>query len=133
MKKKYIAKTDVSVNVLLPSGKNLHVSFTPLTGGGSVFYTDVEDVQNALEKHYRFGKLFKIDQNYNSEAAKVIPQKTDIIESGSNDKIIKIVMSDPDAAKTYLSEKFGVSRTKMKSIKAIKDEAAAHNIEFEGL
>ena len=45
----------------------------------------------------------------------------------------KIVISDPDAAKAYLSEKFGISRTKMKTIKAIKDEAMAHNIEFEGL
>jgi hypothetical protein len=129
MKKKYIAKSDVSINVLLPSGKNMHVSFAPKTNGGSVYYTDVEDVQVALEKHYRFGKLYKVDTTF-TEEVKVEKPITPVVE-GNGMKQVHI--SDPDSAKAYLSEKFGVSRTKMKSLKSIKDEALAHNIEFVGL
>lgn len=130
MKKRYKAKSDVSINVALPSGKNLHIAFSPITNGGSVYYTDVEDVQKGLEAHSKFGKLFRLDESFdeNAEKAKKIEPKP-IITTG----VKKIVISDPDAAKTYLSEKFGISRTKMKTIKAIKDEAMAHNIEFEGL
>jgi hypothetical protein len=130
MKKRYKAKSDVSINVSLPSGKNLHIAFSPITNGGSVYYTDVEDVQKGLEAHSKFGKLFRLDESFdeNAEKTKKIEPKP-IITTG----VKKIVISDPDAAKTYLSEEFGISRTKMKTIKAIKDEAMAHNIEFEGL
>lgn len=130
-KKKYIAKTDVSVSVLLPSGKSLHVSFASLSNGGSVYYTTSEEVQTALENHYRYGKLFKEDKSFDENA---VPKgKTVMPIVGASEGAKKIKVNDPDEAKGYLSEKFGVSRTKMKSIKAIKDEAMAHNIEFEGL
>lgn len=62
--KKYIAKTNVSVNVVLASGKNLHISFSPLTGGGSVYYTELPEVQKALETHYKYGRLFRLDPSY---------------------------------------------------------------------
>lgn len=130
MKKKYIAKTDVSVNVLLSSGKSMHISFSPKTHGGSVYYTEIEDVQVALEKHPRFNKLFKVDVTYDENAEKAKKTMPKPIETTG---VKKMVISDPDAAKAYLSEKFGISRTKMKTIKAIKDEAMAHNIEFIGL
>lgn len=130
-KKKYIAKTDVSVSVLLPSGKSLHVSFASLSNGGSVYYTTSEEVQTALENHYRYGKLFKEDKSFDENA---VPKgKTVMPITGASEGPKKIKVNDPDEAKGYLSEQFGVSRTKMKSIKAIKDEAMAHNIEFEGL
>lgn len=32
-----------------------------------MYYTDSEDLQSALEAHYKFGKLFKIDQSYAEE------------------------------------------------------------------
>lgn len=130
MKKRYKAKSDVSINVALPSGKNLHIAFSPITNGGSVYYTDVEEVQKGLEAHSKFGKLFRVDESFDENAEKVKKvEPKPIITTG----VKKIVISDPDAAKAYLSEKFGISRTKMKTIKAIKDEAMAHNIEFEGL
>lgn len=65
--KKYIAKTNVSVNVVLASGKNLHVSFSPLTGVGSVYYTELPEVQKALESHYKYGRLFRLDPTYAPE------------------------------------------------------------------
>lgn len=58
--KTYRAKTHVHISVTLKSGAGRHVSFSPLTGGGSIFYTDDADLQAALEAHYKFGHLYKL-------------------------------------------------------------------------
>lgn len=62
MVKKYVAKTDIAISVYLKSGKNTHVPFSAKTGGGSVLYTDVVELQEALEVHPKYGKLFKLEQ-----------------------------------------------------------------------
>lgn len=197
--KKYIAKTNVSINVVLSSGANRHIAFSALTGGGSVFYTDDPEIIKAIERHYKFGTLFRADPGYipekphNKPAPKPKPkiapeqqpvnatgetyaptttveetvsaptvveaddiapeseqqsteeesEEDDIIDDGvadneseeesENSGLKTIVISDPDAAKAYLAEHFGYSRTKIKSIKAIKEAAAANGIVFEGI
>lgn len=80
MLKKYIAKSCVSISVALPTGGTTHVSFTPRTGGGSVYYTDNEKIQEGLKKHPKFGKLFKLDESTpagSSKPAKTGHQPTD--------------------------------------------------------
>lgn len=62
--KKYIAKTDVSVCVVLPGGGHTRVSFLPQTDGGSVFYTNDEGIQHGLEHHYKYGKQFRLDPDF---------------------------------------------------------------------
>ena len=62
MLKKYSSRSCVSVSVRLSTGSSTHLSFTPRTGGGSVFYTDNEKLQEGLEKHPKFGKLFKLEE-----------------------------------------------------------------------
>ena len=184
--KKYIAKTNVSINVVLPTGANRHIAFSALTVGGSVFYTDDPDIQKAMECHYKFGKLFRVDQKFipekqrNKTAPKPMPgivpeqptvsaapipigetptptveeaedapageatvavpdsdgqpEEAEDNETEAEDNGLKtIVVSDPDAAKAYLAEHFGISRTKIKSVKAIKEAAAANGIVFEGI
>ena len=187
--KKYIAKTNISINVVLSSGANRHITFSALTGGGSVFYTDDPDIIQAMERHYKFGKLFRIDTRYISEKQrnKPIPKlkskvaseqagaidtpipsseveisdapddveeiideheseqptteedidadgEADQAEDEAEDNGLKtVVVSDPDSAKAYLAEHFSYSRTKIKSLKAIKEAAAAHGIVFEGI
>lgn len=190
--KKYIAKTNVSVNVVLSNGGNCHVSFDAITGGGSVFYTDDTELIKALENHYKYGRLFRADPTYADERlarkpapkqkskptiqkvpepmaeqsvpepvaeqsapesvaeqpesettgtdipAEAIPEETEEIaedeETGEEESNLKpIVVSDPDAAKAYLAEHFGLSRTKLKSLKAIKEAGAANGIVFEGI
>lgn len=87
--KKYIAKTNVSINVVLQSGKNRHITFSALTGGGSVFYTDDPDIQKAMERHYKFGKLFRIDhmcvpekqRTAPAQKSKIVPEPTIILPS----------------------------------------------------
>jgi hypothetical protein len=125
MKKKYIAKSDLSVNVVLDSGNSLHISFSPITGGTSVFYTEDERIQKALEQHYKYGKLFKGEEV-------VTAQKTEAeVEAEEEEEGLTVInISDVDAAKDYLSEKYGISRTKLKTLSAINKAAAANGIEF---
>lgn len=186
--KKYIAKTNVSINIVLPNGANRHIAFSALTGGGSVYYTDDPEIIQAMERHYKFGKLFRVDTRYvaekqrNKPAPKPKPESVpeqsvvsvandmptppseeevavapvaveeNVNEPDSEPQTVEedtdgeadedeaeanglktIVVSDPDSAKSYLAEQFGYSRTKIKSIKAIKEAAAAHGIVFEGI
>ena len=192
--KKYIAKTNVSINVVLASGANRHISFSSLTGGGSVFYTDDPNLIQAMERHYKFGTLFRVDTTYVPEKprnkpdakpkpiitpeqptvaapvatptpAPVVEEVADAPEAPAADEaaaeseqptaeeIVEaddqadedsdeeapeseyktIVVSDPDSAKSYLAEHFNYSRTKIKTLKAIKEAAAANGIVFEGI
>ncbi len=126
--KKYKAKTGISVNIVLSNGKSHHVSFTQTSDGGSVYYTNNEDIQKGLESHYRYGKLFFLDK---SEA--MLPRrtkKTELTEESETAKLKKITVSDYDDAKDYLSNTFGVSRTAMRSVKSILDKATENGIEF---
>lgn len=158
--KKYIAKTNVSINIVLASGTNRHISFSALSGGGSVFYTDDPETIQAIERHYKYGKLFHIDPNVpekhnknsaskrgeliSSSVASETEQELSCMNESSktngksededvDDGLTTIVVSDPDSAKSYLAEHFGLSRTKIKTIKAIKEAAAANGIIFEGI
>ena len=45
----------------------------------------------------------------------------------------KVSVSDFPSAKDYLAETFGISRTQLRSQKQILEQAAAHDIEFEGI
>lgn len=187
--KKYIAKTNVSINIVLPNGANRHIAFSALTGGGSVFYTDDPEIIQAMERHYKFGKLFRVDTRYvpekqrnkptpkpeaaheqpavsvandtptppsveaadapvvveenlnepesepqTAEEEEVADAEADQEDDEAEDDGLKtIVVSDPDSAKSYLAEHFGYSRTKIKTLKAIKEAAAANGIVFEGI
>lgn len=112
----------------MPSGKSTRVVFSPLTGFNSVFFTDNEELQKALEKHYRFGSLFKEDKTFTNAEPKKVQMDVKI-----EPEVTEIKVSCLDDAKDYLSEKFGESRTKMRSSKAIEELAKAHNIVFVGL
>lgn len=140
--KKYIAKTNVSINVVLSSGANRHIAFSSVSGGGSVFYTDDPEIQKAIESHYKFGKLFRIDKEASvTVGPKAVAKKTgvevddaDATASGVEENgLKKVVVSDPDSAKSYLAEHFGISRTKLKSLKSIKETAELNGIVFEGI
>lgn len=195
--KKYKANTNVSINIVLPSKKNLHISFIPLSDGSSVFQTDNEDIQRAIECHYNFGRMFRLVGASGVKApAKKNPVKTvspapaptktkaessetevptaeetvheEVPESGDvetaapettaeaeesgeitaeeevskeddetadveDNSLRKVAVSDIAAAKDYLAEKYGISRTSMRSTKSILQKAAENGIEFVGL
>ena len=168
MIKTYKANTNVSINVVLPSKKNLHISFVPLSNGNSTFTTDNEEIMNAIESHYNFGKLFRLHSTQGEskkKAAKVVEKpvkdeeqtdksednavavdgndenaeanenndETSTEEADNEPALKKVKVSDLAAAKDYLADTFGISRTALRSMKTITKQAAAHGIEFEGL
>ncbi len=153
--KTYRAKSDISVNVSLENGKNTHVSFLPVTCGGSVFRTDNEILQNALERHYNFGKLFKLEETgrieKKTETGKVSSKETakatmacdadakecadtTANEGQENTEGMRTITVACDAdAKEYLADTYGISRTSLRSRAKIVEAAAANGIRFEGL
>lgn len=153
----------IVVNV---NGHTRRVSFVAKTGGGSTFRTDDEDLQKAIERHYRFGELFKLGETIEDKkpkksaptSAKVDDAPTEKGDETNNDEgtedadaegeeedtneaettdapsdLIQVNVTDPDDAKDYLCEKFGYSRTKLRSLKAIKEAALVNGVEFVGI
>lgn len=130
--KRYISRSHISINVVLPaSKKNLHITFSPMTNGGSMYYTDNKEIQAGIENHYKFGKLFRVDKSFNEEQKdtsrqeeKTYAQKVDFKE---------VLVSDIEEAKNYLSEHLGISRTRLKKESDIKAAALSNGITFKGI
>lgn len=139
MIKTYKANTNVSINVVLKSKKNLHISFVPLSNGNSVFTTDNEEIINAIESHYNFGKLFRLHSTRDESRDRVVvgspingcERKSKSPETERCLKRVKV--SDLAAAKDYLAENCGISRTVLRSEKSIMEQASANGIEFYGI
>lgn len=133
MKKHYKSKTAISINVVLKSKKSMHIAFTAQSDGSSVYTTDNPDVQYALEHHYKYGKLFKLVSTESEADIKAKQEAEKAAANEKKDEIRKVSVSDLAAAKDFLADTFGISRTSLRSEKSITEAAKAHNIEFEGL
>ena len=143
MLKKYNSKSCVSLSVVLPTGGTTHISFNPVTGGGSVYYTSNEKIQAGLESHPKFGKLFKLEGDV-KPSMKVIkpsgkPESTTADaktenpaeeKAGAGTSLKEVKMSCNDDAKDYLVEKFGISRTKLRSRAQIESAGISNGIKF---
>lgn len=123
---KYIAKTQIAINVI-KGGANVHVTFVPRTGGGSVFYTDDDELAKGLESHSRYGKLFK-KVSEKEEAPKRVAKTTKLVPETPKQR--EMTFSDYEDAKDWLVEQFGLSRTKLRSMSAIEAAAAQNNIKL---
>jgi hypothetical protein len=179
MLKKYQSKSSISLSVLMNTGKSVHVSFDSLTGGGSIFYTDDEELQEALAKHHKYGRLFKEVELVKPVAEPVVKQKPvvkeeevedvedidevddtedevdeteyETTEENAEDEATEenaeevqeqeapvatgkqIHVTNLEDAKNYLADNLGVSRTKLRSKKAILEVAEANGIVFVGI
>lgn len=131
--KKYRANTNISINVVLPSKKNLHISFIPLSDGSSVFITDNKDIQNAIEKNHNYGKLFRLVESYDKANQAAAKPDNEIDSADEVNTVTEIKVSDISAAKDYLADKFGVSRTALRSTQAILNKAEELGITFIGI
>ena len=128
MLKKYISNTILSINAKLSDGNYTHVSFSPKSLTGSVFYTSDEALQKALEKHPYFGTKFKMEEMQKPvKQEEVNPKKAE-----SGDVMKHVDAPCADVAKEYLASNFDESRTKLRSIKFIKAIGLKHNIMFDG-
>ena len=194
--KTYSSKYCVSLNVKIAGGGYMHVSFSPMTGGGSRYCTVDLAVQEALERHPKFGRLFSLDGAEKTHGPAAEPQGTvvkgrgadqtragsttlpvgggnggplgpaavdgpaaepqgTVVEGGNGgplgeedgaselDGVLEAVPVDGDGrtvrvdslseAREYLSEHFGISRTKMRNKAAILEAAEGVGISFEGV
>lgn len=133
MIKKYKSRSAISINVVLDSKKSMHIAFTAQSDGGSVYITDNKNVQNALERHYKYGTLFKLAGVEDETSKESQSKETQDTEQEEKNKKRTVKVSDIAAAKDFLADTFGISRTSLRSEKAIREAAEQHNIEFEGL
>lgn len=134
MTKHYISDSHIAINVTLDGGESVHLSFIALSNGGSVFSTDNEELQNAIERHYRFGDLFTLDHiEKPKNTSETANEEYTSVKESEDGNIQKITVSDLGEAKNYLADTLGVSRTSLRSLKTILEVAKANNIEFEGL
>ena len=129
--KRYIAQSHISLSVKISETANARVVFSPVTGGTkSVFYTDNEELQKALEAHPRFNKLFRVDTFFNPNPVVEKAPKAEVVKEKT---VKKVKVACLDDAKEYICDKYGVSRTKLNSEKAIKEFAQSKGFEFVGI
>ena len=126
MNKKYEANTIVAITV--QTGKfHRRVSFTQLSNGKSYFITDSEALQQAIENHPFFKSgLIRLK----AETANVPSAKTEETNETEVPELRKITMAGQSDAVDYLAEKYGISRSKLRSQKAIAEAGAVHGVEF---
>ena len=137
MKKVYTSKSEISIKVVLGSGSTVRVAFTPRTLGSSVYMTDDEELQKAIESHREYGKLFVCDERRSEAMAEKeaeVSQHDDPDAEAAEVAEPKIVaVSSIQEAKDYLSDKFDISRSSLKSKDAVERAALEHGVVFEGL
>ena len=134
MTKHYISDSHIAINVTLDGGESVHLSFIALSNGGSVFSTDSEELQTAIERHYRFGDLFTLDHiEEPKNTSETANEEYTSVKESEDGNIQKITVNDLGEAKNYLADTLGISRTSLRSLKTILEVAKANNIEFEGL
>ena len=121
---KFTSKSHVALSVPLEKG-NAHISFIEKTGQGSVFYTDNEKLAKAMRKHPKFGKLFR-EEEIKEETKEEVPDAPDITDNGT--KQPEVSFSNNEDAKEYLADRFGVSRSKLRTRQEMEEVAKANNL-----
>ena len=132
MFKIYQAGNDLSFSVKMKNGLR-RIVFEPQSHGTSVYSTRDAEEQKAIEKHHwyedKFWILNAVDEKKIAAEAK---KKADAAAKKADEKNTHYV-EDLQDAKDYLAEKFGVSRSKMKTKDEILAVAQEHGVELEGL
>ena len=128
MTKKFRSNSVIAINGVLENGENVHVSFSAVTGDGSVFYTDDEELQKGLRNHHGFGGLF-----YEEDVLEVEQQEPELTDEKPNKELPVIHVDSLEEAAEYLCEHFSFSRTRLKNKKSILKAAMTSGISFEGI
>lgn len=127
MEKVYRSNTNLSVNIVVGKS-NQHVSFTPQSDGSSLYRTDDDGVQRGLERHYKYGKLFRLVERSDEAVQEVAADTVAPVEE--EDGLTTINVTDWDSAKDWLAEHTDVTRSQLRSQKSIVSAAAANGYEF---
>lgn len=123
--KRYTSSSDISINVR-KEGKNVHISFDSITGGGSQFYTDDESLQKAIESHPRYGELFK-----KAPAEPVVVAH--VAEEQHEEEPGSVKVGSLADAKDYLVRNYDIPRSNLKTKQRILEAAQQVGVTFEGI
>lgn len=130
MIKIYKSYSDISINILTKVKKNVHISFNANSNGSSTYATSDPNIQYGLEHHYRFNDLFRLVESYDEEQKAEEKKKE---EEQKKADMVKVTVSDLMAARDYLADNYGISRTQLRNPAAIVNAAKKFNIEFVGI
>lgn len=100
-------------------GHPRRINFDDTMRGQGMFVTGDEKLQKAIEAHPWFGNRFRLAEELSDEPVAAEPVE---------EKNTEVKVSDIASAQEYLADKFGVSRSKIRTRKAIEDFAAANGI-----
>lgn len=128
MLKKYVSDSRLSLSLTLGDGSRQRVRFESLTGGGSEYHTADAAVQDALARHYGYGTLY-----HETEPPVEAAPETETEGEAKAKELKHVTVACADDAKDYLAESLGLSRTKLRTLSAIKSAGEAHGVVFEGL
>ena len=78
-----------------------------------------------MRKHPKFGKLFR-EEEIKEEAKEEVSDAPDITDDGT--KQPEVSFSNNEDAKEYLADRFGVSRSKLRTRQEMEEVAKANNL-----
>lgn len=130
--KVYRSHSIVAVNLDI-AGRKLHIKFdSDSNGHGYLMVTDEAIIKALDDKIANSSPNYHLAEVIDTDAEE--PQGNRELESQQEEAIIKVEMTSMADAKEYLCDHFSdVTRSSLKTKKAICEAAAAHNIEFTGL
>ena len=136
MNKRYEANSIVAITV--KTGKfNRRVSFMPLSNGKSYYETESKALQKAIEEHSFFkSRMIRTKEeptpspSLKGEVKTDNPDVLDNLDAPETGKLKQIVVAGQSDAVDYLTEKFGISRSKLRSQKAIAEVGKEYGVEF---
>lgn len=131
MNKKYEANTIVAITV--QTGKfHRRVSFNQLSNGKSYYSTENETLQQAIETHpfFKSGLISLASQENQTEPNEASANDEAEQQKEQESELKKVVVAGQSDAVDYLTEKYGISRSKLRSQKAIAEAGAVHGVEF---
>lgn len=133
MLKIYIANTDVAFTVSV-GNKRKRVSFISKSGNeGSVYFTSDPKLQEGIEKHPWYGDKVTLRETVDEKALAEEEEKKKAAHDDDGGETLVHHVDSPNEAKDYLADKFGISRSKMKTLSSILAVAKECGVVLEGL
>lgn len=124
MTKTYTSKTELSFNVCV-DGAWIHVSFVPLTLGGSYLTTSDPHLQAAIERHRFFGRWIAVSEEVAAHAE--APNESPSSPSSPSSLLPELLyFSSLADAKEWMAAEYGISRTLLRTWAQMETVALEH-------
>lgn len=133
MFKVYQANCDIAFNIKQDGGSK-RIVFEGQSHGTSSYSTRDQKEQKGIEDHYWFNDKFFLKESVDEKklAAEAKKKNDEMAKRAASAKNVHTVTDVADA-KEYLAERFGVSRSKMKTKADVLAVAKENGVELEGL